>query len=130
MKIRQGFVSNSSSSSFVLIGSEIDKHATKEIFNKFPVYVTGPGWEYTTEYRIKDFDEFRELINFLNDEEIWSLTFISALFAGSECDGTPIDIQDFGEDNGQFKVWSGEADYHPSSVKHHIEELQRARDNE
>lgn len=120
MKIRKGFVSNSSSSSYVIIGERIN---FKDIdFSKLKndeKYLALGGAEYF-EYGKTVFYFNQEMIGFIKKNadkfEDFNFEFIKAVYEAEECNG---DLLTLNENHLQknLKIWAGECDQHtPYSV--------------
>jgi hypothetical protein len=121
MKIRKGFVSNSSSSSFIIIGERVNfKDIDFLTLGNDEEYLALGGGDYF-EYGQAVFYLNQKMLDFMkeNVEEFddMDLIFIKSLYNNSECYGDKFMINE-SQMGKNLKIWAGEGDqWSPNSVE-------------
>ena len=116
MKIRNGFVSNSSSSSFIVIGDHIDfSDISDALDNGKEIYALGK-WLYEGQ---DFFPVQKNMIGYISKLPERTFNFLE-VFKMFEEEGS-IEKSDFGK-NKKVKIMSVEADYHSSDTLKELKE--------
>jgi hypothetical protein len=114
MKIRSGFVSNSSSSSFLVIGKEMDiKNITISMVKNKRIIAMGPEFiEGDDVFQINTIEElaFLKALNNLGDDRFSIMD--ACVFSSEEVEGE-IDVKNL-PDSGKVKYITGWRDYSSS----------------
>jgi len=126
MKIRNGFVSNSSSSSFLIIGKQIDiKDVSLNLIKKKDIYALGSGYLNGGQdvFKIRNVEQLA-FLKALYDVGDTSTFFVwDTCYFGIDESG---DIDKSKLPDGKVEFYSGMVDHHSS---HDIEDLKSRYDN-
>lgn len=121
MKIRQGFVSNSSSSSFLIFGNKLDiSKVTYNMIKKNNIYAIGDGYlpEGYDVFQIKTIEElaFLKSLNNIEVETTFVIVDSFVIKNDRECDEDGFDEIDVTKlpKTGKVKYFQGEKDYQSS----------------
>lgn len=128
MKIRNGFVSNSSSSSFLIIGKELNiREVSPSIIKKKNIYALSPGTLYEGQdiFRIENTESLAFLKALDDVDSDKSFLIMDSCFFGSD-DSGEIDVKNL-PDKGKVRFYSGMIDHHSSE---YIEDLKSRYDDD
>lgn len=124
MKIRKGFVSNSSSSSFVVLGNYISlSDITLDLIKNHEIYFLG-NWMSDGQdiVQIETEEQFYFFKHFIRDDGDGN--FVLSYIPVNECDSlTPNVINKYIDGDTQFKLLNFEKDYYTSETFDRLKEV-------